>query len=75
MGKTTYTDEDLAPILGIGLKPSQIANLENTTARTVNRWARDGKFPLFYIHPGSENRIPIQSFLEFRRQRRIDRGK
>lgn len=68
--------EDFDPALNLMLKVSQVATLENTTRQEVHLWVRSGYFPEYSRMPNKRGdvRIPLWSYLVFRRNQRVRCG-
>lgn len=71
---SNYTQEDLRPVLGMQLKPSQVAQMENVHLRTIHRWVKLGYFDPYYILGDNQVRIPIEAYLKWRQSRRVTKG-
>jgi hypothetical protein len=72
VGEIRLSVEDIKPVLNLSLKARQVSHFEAVTVRTVNRWIKGSEFLEYTILPGkNEVRIPLWSYLEFRRRRRV----
>jgi len=69
------TTEDVEPVMHLQLTSAQIAAFEQTTRRKVHGWLKAGRFPEYHLHPGrGDYRIPVWSYLEYRKSQRITAG-